>query len=108
MRTWITVALVLIAIGGLWYLASLNAVPVGEINLYFARFAEVPLWRALVGSLVIGAALAAVILSWPLLRLKLSLRRTEKRIAQLERELHGLRTLPLTDEDSVATQAREA
>jgi hypothetical protein len=94
-RTWLTVAVVLAAAGAAVYFASANATPIAEINLYFARPQNVPVWQALLAALLAGAALAALVFSWPIVRLNLGMRRARRRIATLERELHGLRTLPL-------------
>jgi hypothetical protein len=41
--------------------------------------------------------------SWPLTRAKLTTRRQAKRIAQLEQEIHGLRTLPIATEGAPPT-----
>ena len=98
MRVWIRVAGVLGILGVLVYLASRNTHPIGAIDLGFASYAQIPLWQALLGSALVGAALAALICSWPIVRLKLGARRSHRRIADLEQELHGLRTLPLGDE----------
>ena len=43
-------------------------------------------------------ALATLLFAWPLARAKLATRRQTKRIAQLEQEIHGLRTLPIASE----------
>lgn len=56
------------------------------------------LWGAMLASAVVGAGAAVVLVTWPLLRLKLQTRRHSKRIAELEQELHGLRTLPIANE----------
>ncbi len=61
------------------------------------------------GAFLFGAALTALAFSWPILRVRLRLRRESKRVAQLEQEVHGLRTLPLKeDDDAKAVEAREA
>jgi hypothetical protein len=96
---------VLAVAGAAVYFAAVNATPIAEINLYFARPQNVPVWQALLGALLGGAGLAALVFTWPILRLKLGMRRAQRRIAQLEQELHGLRTLPLADD--IAPASRE-
>ena len=54
-------------------------------------------WGALVAAAAFGAAAAALVLSWPVVRLKVQTRRQSKRIAELEQEIHGLRTLPIAE-----------
>ena len=108
MRTWTTVAAVLAVVGALAYVASLNTAPIGEIDLFVKAFSDVPTWLALLGSFVIGASLVALVFTWPILRLKLNVRRARRRIDQLEQELHGLRTLPLGEETAEARHAQES
>ncbi len=68
-----------------------------------------PLGFAVLAAFLLGAALTAVAFSWPIVRVRLRLRRESKRVAQLEQEVHGLRTLPLSeDDDAKAVEAREA
>lgn len=79
------------------------------VDLVFTSFQGVELWLVMVVSLLLGALAAGLACSWPLVRYRLRLRRSRQRIAELERELHGLRTLPLdADEVEVKTRAREA
>ena len=106
-RNWTAAAGALALAAAAVFLASRNADPVAEIDLYFASYAHVPLWRALLGAAAVGAALAALACAWPIVRLKLGARRSRKRIAALEQEVHGLRTLPLGDETGAGPSARE-
>lgn len=79
------------------------------VDLVFTSFQGVELWLVMVASLLLGALAAGLACSWPLVRYRLRLRRSRQRIAELERELHGLRTLPLdADQTEVKTRAREA
>ncbi len=55
-------------------------------------------WGALVAAAVVGACAAAVLLTWPVVRAKMQIRRQTRRIAELEQEVHGLRTLPIASE----------
>jgi len=97
-RTWIS-ALVALAVSAYLFVAALqNSQSVGQVSWVFGRFHDVPLWRALAVSALLGGLLAALLLSVLALRLRLRLRRAERRIGQLEREVHGLRTLPLDEE----------
>lgn len=62
-------------------------------------------WGALVASAAFGAAAASMLLIWPVIRLKVQTRRQSKRIAELEQELHGLRTLPIAGDAAGASSA---
>jgi uncharacterized integral membrane protein len=64
-----------------------------------------PLWSALVTSAVFGAAAASLLLTWPVIRLKVQARRQAKRIAELEQEVHGLRTLPIAGDAAGGSSA---
>jgi uncharacterized integral membrane protein len=75
-----------------------NPAPVEHVDWVFGSASGVPLWCALGSSILTGGLLALLVLSVPALRLRLRLRRADRRIAQLEREVHGLRTLPLDEE----------
>jgi hypothetical protein len=97
-RSWLSAALAL-AVGAFVLLAAMrNLATVERVDWVFGSAQGVPLWCALAGSLLLGSALTALGFSIPALRLRLRLRRAERRIAELEREIHGLRTLPLDDE----------
>jgi hypothetical protein len=61
------------------------------------------LWAAMVASAAVGAAATLLLTSWPLVRLKLESRRHSKRIAQLEQEVHGLRTLPIASDSAASS-----
>jgi uncharacterized membrane protein YciS (DUF1049 family) len=82
------------------YVAVANR-EVARLDLVFAAL-EQPLWILLGSALLLGAALAAAALSWPYLRLRLAVRRQSRRITRLEQEVHGLRTLPLGEQDPAA------
>jgi uncharacterized integral membrane protein len=102
MRGWVT-----LVAGGV--LAALIAFAVAkngqvvDVNLPFAHPWPMELWRALLVSALLGALLATLLFSWPLTRAKLTTRRQAKRIAQLEQEIHGLRTLPIATEGAPPT-----
>ena len=82
-------------------LATQNDAPV-TVNLLVFTVHDVPLWRVLLGAFVAGGTVVALVLSWPYLRLRLRVRGQARQITRLEQEVHGLRTLPLPDEESVA------
>jgi uncharacterized membrane protein YciS (DUF1049 family) len=65
------------------------------------------LWAAMVASAIVGAALASLVLAWPLTRAKLATRRQTRRIAQLEQEVHGLRTLPIASDPATSTSPQK-
>ena len=65
------------------------------------------LWGAMVASALVGAGVATLLFAWPLARAKLAARRQAKRIAQLEQEIHGLRTLPIASDSVPATTTQK-
>ncbi len=65
------------------------------------------LWGALVASAIIGAGATASFLLWPMARLNLRARRHQKRIAELEQEVHGLRTLPIANDIVNSSSAKK-
>ncbi len=97
MRTWISFIVLALIIVGVSLFVSRNAAPV-DIDLGFDIVREVPLWMSLLAAALIGAMLTVLFFTWPLLSLRLKVRRESKRITELEQEVHGLRTLPLSDE----------
>ncbi len=89
------------------YLVTQNGQPVA-IDLLFTSVAGAPAWSLLLVSFAAGASLTALVLSWSLLRLRLSVRRQTRRVTRLEQEVHGLRTLPLSPEEPAPSDlARE-
>ncbi len=77
------------------------------LNLVFFETRQ-PLGYIVLGSLLLGVAVTALAFSWPIVSVRLRLRRESRRVAQLEQEVHGLRTLPLSeDEAAKAVEARE-
>ena len=65
------------------------------------------LWGALVASAIIGAGSTATFLLWPMARLNLRARRHQKRISELEQEVHGLRTLPIASDAASSPSAQK-
>ena len=106
MRMIARIVLLVAALGYAGWLISLNQQDI-NISLVFAE-RVVPAWLVLLGSLLLGSLAAGLACSWPILRYRLRLRRSRQRIAELEQEIHGLRTLPLAGEDSEGAKALEA
>ncbi len=106
MKTAIWVILLGLVGWGAYSFATSNDDPV-TLELLITTYAAVPLWAALVGAAAVGglAVLFALSPSW--VRLRLRTRRQARSIAELEQEVHGLRTLPLGDEMETAEAARE-
>ncbi len=75
--------------------ATRNTEPV-NIDFVFSELPGIPSWLVIITALLLGALIAAGLLAWPLARLGLRSRQDRRRIEQLEQELHGLRTLPLS------------
>jgi uncharacterized membrane protein YciS (DUF1049 family) len=74
------------------------------VNLLAIKMEAVPLWRVLLGSFVAGGLVIGLLVTWPYLRLRLRARTQARQISRLEQEVHGLRTLPLPDEESGAQE----
>ena len=77
-----------------------NQAPV-EVHYLFGQ-AEAPLWQ-LVGGAFLGGGVAGWLFSvLPWTRARLNARRQRKRAERLETELHQLRNLPLSQDESAA------
>lgn len=68
--------------------------------------ARTKLWAAMIGSAIVGAGATFLIVLWPILRLKWQQRRHTRRIAELEQEIHGLRTLPIASDANASGRAQ--
>ena len=82
--------------------------PPVDVHLVFDTIVAVPVWQVMLVSLLLGAGVSALACAWPLVRYRLRLRRDRQHISELEREVHGLRTLPLGEgeaEDAVEAGA---
>ena len=105
MRGWVTLVVAAVLAALVVYAVLSNGTEV-IVNLPFIAW-PTKLWGAMVASARVGAALASLLFAWPLARTKLQSRRQARRIAQLEQEIHGLRTLPIAGESvSAATPPR--
>ncbi len=98
MRYGVIAFLVLAVVACVGWFAYQNTDQIATIDLLITSASEVPLWMALFSSTIIGAGVTLLLLSWPLFRLRLKVRRQERSIGELEQEIHGLRTLPLSEE----------
>ncbi len=101
MRTWGSIASAVILAGLLVYVVISNNDLV-VVTLPLVKW-PTKLWGAMVASAAVGAGAALLLTSWPLLRLKLESRKHAKRIAQLEQEVHGLRTLPIASDSAASS-----
>ena len=92
------IALVVAAVAYAAVFAISNREPV-SLDLVFVELASMPLALVVLASVGIGASLASLALAWPFMQGRARQRRTTRKVEELEREIHGLRTLPLvTDE----------
>jgi uncharacterized membrane protein YciS (DUF1049 family) len=103
MRTLLYIGVVVLVVAFAILLVVNNMQEV-SLNLPLVQPVTVALWRVLLGSFLIGAVLVGAGMSWPYLRLRLRARTQARQIARLEQEVHGLRTLPLPDEESGASE----
>jgi uncharacterized integral membrane protein len=105
MRNWATIAVGILLAALLIFVVISNS---DEVTVVLPLIQwRTKLWAAMVGGAVVGAAASLVLVAWPLLRLKLHARRHQKRIAELEQEVHGLRTLPITTDTPRPTSAQK-
>jgi uncharacterized integral membrane protein len=105
MRTWASIAFAVLLAGLLVYVVISN----NDLVMVTLPLLKWPtkLWAAMVASAIVGAGATLLLTSWPLMRLKLQSRRHIKRIAQLEQEIHGLRTLPIASDASTPQSASQ-
>lgn len=78
-----------------------------DLDFLFVQLPGAPLWSVVLGAFGLGGLLTGLSVAWPLLRLRLGVRRQGRQINRLEQEVHGLRTLPLTDDEPVASKAEQ-
>jgi uncharacterized integral membrane protein len=104
MVRWVLVAAVFVAllVGG-WRFASDNSELV-TVHYVFGQFEGVSVWLALLCSFLAGAVVVILlgVVGW--MKLRLEARRYRKAVRGLEAEVHQLRNLPLTAEDSDVSQ----
>lgn len=98
MRTWAAVVAAVSVVLGLVWFSVRNNQRIEGVDLIYTTIPELPLWLLILTCVALGALVSFLLTSVPLLRLRLRARRASKRIAKLEQEVHGLRTVPLADE----------
>jgi uncharacterized membrane protein YciS (DUF1049 family) len=79
-----------------------------DLDLLFVQLPSAPLWSVVLGAFGLGAVLTGLSVAWPLLRLRLGVRRQGRQISRLEQEVHGLRTLPLAHDEPAPGKAERA
>ncbi len=85
---------------GTFRFCSVNSETV-NINLLLTSVENISLWKVVVVALLSGAAIALILVLFPLTRQVFLVFRLRKKIDALEEELNGLRALPLSkNEDS--------
>jgi uncharacterized membrane protein YciS (DUF1049 family) len=105
MRTLIWIVLLACVVGYAVYLGRQLEGAV-DLDLLFMQLPGVPLWSVVLCAFGLGAGMVGLSVAWPLLRLRLGVRRAGRQISRLEQEVHGLRTLPLSD-DQPASRAEQ-
>lgn len=103
MRGWGSLVLAALVAALVIYVVISNGDQVTIVLPFIKQTTE--LWKALVVAAAFGAAGASLVLTWPVVRLKVQARRQSKRIAELEQEIHGLRTLPIAGDAAGASSA---
>src|SRR5262245_42276693 len=105
MRSWVSIgSAVLLAVLLVYTVISNTDLVIVTLPMWQWR---TKLWAAMIGSAIVGSVATSLMVTWPLLRLKLQTRRQTKRIAELEQEVHGLRTLPIASDAPASTTAQK-
>jgi len=94
LRRLLAFALLVVLLWASYRFAQANA-GVIVIDLIYATLPEAPLWMVLIASFGLGAALAMLLLVYPMAKQGLVTRRYRKTVRGLESEIHQLRNLPL-------------
>jgi len=94
LRRLLAFALLVVLLWAFYRFAQANA-GVIVIDLIYATLPEAPLWMVLFASFGLGAALAMLLLVYPMAKQGLVTRRYRKTVRGLESEIHQLRNLPL-------------
>lgn len=92
-------------LGGAFRVA--NAIPV-DLDLIWVRIPNLELWLLLVAAFSLGAAIATMVVGFAWLRGWVLVRRFKKATKKLEKELHELRSLPLSGSAGAAFDADPA
>ncbi len=83
-----------------WRFASDNSATV-TVSYWVGEFRDVALWLALAVAFGAGALLVGLVAAYQLAKAGLVARRYRQAVADLEDELHQLRSLPLAAEEAV-------
>ncbi len=94
MRVFLIIVYLLIIVFGVTF-AALNANPV-SVNLYIASY-SLPVSVLIICSLGIGLLLGFFLFYGRYWRIKRNLRKTEKQLELVKKEIKNLRSIPLTD-----------
>ena len=99
----------LAAVAGILYVAlfAMQNMEPAELDLVFFQLGPMPRALIVLAAMAVGASLAGLALAWPMVSGRVQQRRDTRRIQELEREIHGLRTLPLSEDDLERRQAPE-
>lgn len=77
-----------------------------RVELLWLELGPAPLWGVLLGAFGAGVLLGGGALLYQLLRQALTARRYRKAVGALEAEVHQLRNLPLSEEETAAAGSR--
>jgi uncharacterized integral membrane protein len=104
LRRILGVGLLLLVLYAGWRLAAANSTPV-TVSYVFGEFEGVEHWRTLLVAFVVGAGVMSLLLVYEVIKAWLMRRRYRHRVAELESEVHQLRNLPLSADESTAVCA---
>lgn len=105
MRSWVSIGSAVLLAALIGYTVVSNTDPV-TVVLPMWKW-QTKSWAAMIAAAIVGSVATSLIVSWPMVRLKLQARRQTKRIAELEQEVHGLRTLPIASDAPAPTTAQK-
>lgn len=92
-------------LGGAFRVA--NGTPI-DLDLIWLRIPNIELWLLVVAAFTVGAAIATLVVGFAWLRGWVLVRRFKKATKKLEKELHELRSLPLSGSAGAALDADPA
>jgi len=97
------------AVAALLYVAvfAMKNMEPAVLDLVFFEIGPMPVALVALVAMGAGAALASLALAWPVLQGRVQQRRDTRKIEELEREVHGLRTLPISDDQLDSTRVPE-
>jgi uncharacterized membrane protein YciS (DUF1049 family) len=92
-------------LGGAFRVANATMV---DLDLIWVRIPNLELWLLMVAAFTVGAAIATAVMGFAWLRGWVVIRRFKKATKKLEKELHELRSLPLSGSAGAALDADPA